>query len=414
MEKRRVVITGMGVIAPNGIGVENFWDSLVHGKSGVRKITHFDASSYPSQIAAEVSDFDPSNYMNYRTAKRLGRFAQFALAASQMAVKDSFVNFSQEDPYRVGVFIGTAIGGGDVSEHYHSVFMEKGMRRIPPYSVFSISTHCASGAIGCEFGLKGLNNTVSAGCNSGLDACYLAYNSIQIGNADLILVGAAEAPITPYIFAIFCASGYLSKSNNEPKRAVKPYDLNSDGLVLGEGGAVLVMEELGHAMRRNANIYGEILGFGATNDASDLFGINSDSTVAATCFKQALANAHLKPGDIDYINAHGNAYLQYDICETRAIKEAFGECAYQIPISSIKPITGQSLSPTGIFQVMTCLLAIRDSVIPPTTNLVNPHPQCDLNYVRNQPINKEVRKTVMNAQGFGGRHTALVVGKYFK
>jgi 3-oxoacyl-[acyl-carrier-protein] synthase II len=174
------------------------------------------------------------------------------------------------------------------------------------------------------------------------------------------------------------------------------------------------MEELGHAMKRNANIYGEILGFGAGNDASDLFGINSDSTVAATCFKQALVNAHLNPEDIDYINAHGNAYLQYDICETQAIKEAFGECAYQIPISSIKPITGQSLSPTGIFQVMTCLLTIRDGVIPPTTNLVNPHPQCDLNYIRSQPTNKEVRKTVMNAQGFGGRHTVLVVGKYFR
>ena len=404
----------MGVIAPNGIGIKNFWDSLVQGRSGIRKITHFDASSYPCHVAAEVPDFDPLDYMDHRTAKRLARFAQFALAASKMAVKDSYIDFSKEDPYRLGVFVGTAIGGGDVSEHYHSVFMEKGMKRIPPYTVFSISTHCASGAISNEFDLKGLNNTISAGCNSGLDACYLAYNSIQMDGADLVLVGAAEAPITPYIFAIFCASGYLSKCNNDPKRAVKPYDVDSDGLVLGEGGGVIVMEELEHALRRNANIYGEILGYGAANDTSDLFGINNDSTVASKCFKQALINAHIKPEDVDYINAHGNAYLHYDICETQAIKKAFGNHAYQVPVSSIKPITGQSLSPTGIFQVMACLLTIRDSIIPPTINLFNPHPQCDLSFVANQAIKKEVRKTVMNAQGFGGRHTVLVLGKYYK
>jgi len=412
MEKRRVVITGMGVVAPNGIGVDNFWDSLVHGSSGVRRITHFDASSYPSQIAAEVPDFDPTDYMDPKTAKRLSRFAQFALASSQMAVEDSGLDFSQEDPYRVGVFIGTAIGGGDVSEHYHTVFMEKGMKRIPPYSVFSISTHCASGAISCEFGLKGLNNTVSAGCNSGLDACYLAYNSIKIGDADVIIVGAGEAPITPYIFSIFCASGYLSRCNDNPIKAVKPYDIDSDGLVLGEGGAVIILEELGHAKKRNAKIYGEILGYGATNDGYDLFGSNPNGAAAAMCFKKALLNAQVEPKDIDYINSHGNGYLEYDISETEAIKEAFGEIAYQIPVSSLKPITGQSLSPTGIFQIMGCLLAMRDSLVLPTMNHSNPHPKCDLNYVPNQFIKKEVTTATMNAHGFGGRHTALVVSKF--
>jgi 3-oxoacyl-[acyl-carrier-protein] synthase II len=414
MEKRRVVITGMGVVAPTGVGIDNFWDSLVHGRSGVRKITHFDASTYPSQIAAEVPDFDPTNFMDPKTAKRLGRFAQFALASAQMAVDDSEIDFNQEDPYRGGVFVGTAIGGGDVSERFHTVFMEKGMKRIPPYSVFSISTHCASGAISCEFGLKGLNNTISAGCNSGLDACYLAYNSIVKGDADVILVGAGEAPITPYIFAIFCASGYLSKCNNDPKRAVKPYDMESDGLALGEGGAVIVMEELGHAINRNAKIYGEILGYGATNDGYDLFGASTNGTSATVCFKNALMNAQLKPGEIDYINAHGNGYLQYDICETGAIKGAFGECAYRIPISSLKPITGQSLSPTGIYQLMACLLAIRDSIIPPTMNLIHPHPECDLNYVPNHSIEMNIKTAAMNAHGFGGRHTVLIIGKYSK
>jgi len=414
MEKRRVVITGMGVVAPNGIGIENFWDSLVHGRSGVRRITHFDASTYPSQIAAEVPDFEPTDYMDPKTAKRLGRYAQFALASAHMAVEDSEIDFSREDPYRVGVFIGTAIGGGDVSEHLHTVFMEKGIKRIPPYSVFSISTHCASGAISCELGLKGLNNTISAGCNSGLDACYLAYNSIQKGDADIILVGAGEAPITPYIFAIFCASGYMSRCNNDPQRAVKPYDIEADGLALGEGGAVLIMEDLSHAMDRNAKIYGEVLGYGATNDGYDLFGANTDGTSATVCFKNALANALLRPEDIDYINAHGNGYTEYDICETESIKGAFGECAYQIPVSSLKPITGQSLSPTGIYQVTACLLAIRDGVIPPTMNLFHPHPECDLNYVPNHLIRINTNTAAMNAHGFGGRHTVLIVGKYSK
>jgi 3-oxoacyl-[acyl-carrier-protein] synthase II len=414
MEKRRVVITGMGVVAPNGIGIDNFWDSLVHGRSGVRKITHFDASTYPSQIAAEVPDFDPTNFMDPKTVKRLGRFSQFALASAQMAVDDSEIDFSREDPYRTGVYIGTAIGGGDVIETQHLIFIEKGMKRVAPYTVFSASTHCASGAISCEFGLKGPNNTVSNGCNSGLDACYFAFNSIILGDADLILVGAGEAPITPCIFGFFCASGYLSKCNNDPKRAVKPYDVESDGLVIGEGGAVILLEELEHARERNAKIYGEVLGYASTNDGYDLFGANTDGTALTTCLKKALVNARLEPKDIDYVSSHGNGYLEYDICETEGIKSAFGEVAFQIPISSLKPITGQSLSSTGIYQIMTCLLAIRDSVIPPTINLNNPHPECNLNYVPNHYIKHEVKMAAMNAHGFGGRHTVLIVGKYFE
>lgn len=412
MEKRRVVITGMGVVAPNGIGIENFWDSLIHGRSGVRRITHFDASSYPSQIAAEVPDFDPIDYMDPKTAKRLGRFAQFALAASQMAVDDSDIDFSQEDPFRIGVHVGTAIGGGDVIETQHLIFIEKGLKRVAPSTVFSVSTHCASGAISCEFGLKGPNNTVSTGCNSGLDACYFAYNSIKLGDADVILVGAGEAPITPCIFGFFCASGYLSRCNNDPKKAVKPYDIDSDGLVVGEGGGVIVLEELEHAKERKAKIYGEILGYAATNDGCNLFGASTDSAAATMCFKKALANARLEPKDIDYINVHGNGYLEYDICETEAIKNAFGEIAFQIPASSLKPVTGQSLSPTGIYQIITCLLTIKNGVIPPTINLFNPHPECNLNYVPNRSIEQEVKRAVMNAHGFGGRHTVLIVGEY--
>jgi 3-oxoacyl-[acyl-carrier-protein] synthase II len=412
MEKRRVVITGMGVVAPNGIGIDDFWDSLIHGRSAVRKITRFDASSYPSQIAAEVPDFDPTNFMDPKTAKRLGRFAQFALAGAEMAVEDSEIDFVREDPYRVGVFIGTAIGGGDISENQHTIFMEKGLKRISPYAAISISTHSASGVVGCEFNLKGPNTTISSGCNSGLDATYLAYNAIRLGDADLMITGAGEAPITPYIHAIFCASGNLSRENREPKKALKPYDVNADGMVLGEGGAIVVLEELYHALQRNAKIYGEVLGYSALNEAFDLFGIGTENGAMAYNLKQVLNNTNTDSTEIDYINAHGNGLLSYDISETEAIKEVFGEGAYNIPVTSIKPVTGHSISCTGILQVISSLLAIKQGIVPPTINIENPDPRCDLNYVRNCFLQKEVQTSLVNAHGFGGRLTALIVRKH--
>lgn len=412
MEKRRVVITGMGVVAPNGIGIENFWDSLVHGRSGVRRVTRFDASSYPSQIAAEVPDFDPTNYMDPKTVKRLGRFAHFALAAAEMAVEDSNIDFSQEDPYRAGVFIGTAIGGGDVSENQHFIFMEKGIKRISPYSAISISTHSGSGIISCQFNLKGPNTTVAAGCNSGLDAACLAFNAIRLGDADIMIAGGGEAPITPYIYAVFCSSGFLSRENREPKKALKPYDTDSDGIVLGEGGAILILEELQHALRRNAKIYGELLGCAFANDASDLFGIETGNGAMAYNLKQVLKNSHLDIKEIDYINAHGNGLLSYDIYETEAIKQVFGELAYNIPVTSIKPVTGHSISVTGILQIITSLLAIKYGIIPPTLNIENPDPKCDLNYVRKYFLRKDVKTSLINVHGFGGRLTAMIVQKF--
>jgi len=412
MEKRRVVITGMGVVAPNGIGIEQFWDSLVNGRSAVRKITRFDASSYPSQIAAEVSDFDPTDYLDPKTAKRIARFAQFSFAASQMAVEDSGIDFSGEDPYRVGVIIGTAIGGGDIIESQHSIFFEKGLKRISPYAAVSISSHSASGIISCEFNLKGSNTTVSAGCNSGLEATYLATNAIRVGDADIMIAGAGEATITPFCYAIFCASGNLSRENSEPHKAVKPYDINADGKVLGEGGAALIVEELEHALKRKAKIYGEVIGYSAANEAFDLFGTSMDNGAMIYNLKQALNMASLKPTDVDYINAHGNGILSYDIGETEAIKQVFGELAYNIPISSIKPVTGHSISSTGIWQCMASLLAIKNDTIPPTINIENPDPRCDLDYVRKGFIKKEVKTVLINTHGFGGRLTSLIVTKF--
>ena len=409
---RRVVITGMGVVAPNGIGIDNFWDSLVHGRSGVRRITRFDASSYPSQIAAEVPDFDPTDYMDPKTARRLGRFAHFAIAASEMAVEDSELDFSKEDPYRVGVYIGTAMGGADVIETQHTIFMEKGLKRLSPFTPFSCSTHSASGMISFRFNLKGSNTTVAAGCNSGLDAAFLAFNAIRLDDADVMIMGASEAPITPYIHGAFCATGFLSRENREPQKALKPYDIHADGTVIGEGGAVLIMEELQHAMNRKAKIYGEVMSYSSLNEAFDLVEVDANCETMARTFERALKNAKLDIGDIDYINAHGNGMLSYDINETDAIKRAFGELAYNIPVTSIKPITGQSFSATGIFQVITSLMVIKEGIIPPTMNLNEPAPECDLNYVPKSPMSKKIETAVINAHGFGGRLTVLIVGRF--
>jgi 3-oxoacyl-[acyl-carrier-protein] synthase II len=411
MEKRRVVITGMGVVAPNGTGIDNFWDSLVHGRSAVRKITHFDASSYPCQIAAEVPDFDPTDYMDPKTARILGRFAQFGLAASRMATEDSQMDFNRENPYKMGVYFGTAIGGGDIIETQHAIFMEKGLRRISPYTPPAISTHSAGGIIACEFKLKGPNTTIAAGCNSGLDAAYLAFNAIRIGDADAIIVGAAEAPITPFCYALFCASGNLSRQNEDPKKALKPYDKNADGMVLGEGGAALMMEELQHALGRGARIYGEVVGHSASNEAFDFIEVDPDNDTMIWNFREVVKKGNIDIKEVDYINAHGNGILCYDISETETIKKVFGELAYNLPVTSIKPVTGHSISVTGIFQLITSLLAIKYNIIPPTINLHDPDPRCDLNYVTDGFITREVRTVLVNAHGFGGRITMMALRK---
>jgi 3-oxoacyl-[acyl-carrier-protein] synthase II len=410
MEKRRVVITGMGVVAPNGIGIENFWDSLVHGRSGIRRITRFDISSYPCQVAAEVIDFDPTDYMDPKTAKRLDKFAHFCLASASIALQDAEIKIPVKDPYRFGVFVGSAIGGGETSENQHLIFVEKGLRRIAPFTVEAISPHSASGLISQSLIIKGPNTTISSGCNSGLDACYLAYNTIKMGDADVMIVGAGEAPITPYIVSVFSAVGVLSTQNGDPRETVKPYDINASGMVLGEGGAAIIIEEHNHAINRGAKIYGEILGYSSLTEAY-LFGTKTDKEVMAKAFKEALDKSHLNLNDIGYISSHGNGILEYDVGETESIKRAFGELAYKIPISSIKPITGQSLSATGIYQVITSLLTIKNGIIPPTINHKNPAPGCDLNYVPYHYLKKDVNFVIMNAHGFGGRHTVLVVGK---
>jgi len=412
LDKRRVVITGMGVVAPNGIGIENFWDSLVQGRSAVRRISHFDASSYPCQVAAEVPDFDPTDYMDSKTAKRLARFAQFALAASKAAIEDSKIDLNSTDPSRIGVIIGTGIGGGDWIESQYAIFLEKGMKRLSPHGAMIICTHSAVGIISRKFGLKGPNTTISAACNSGLDAFYSAHNAIRLGDADIMLAGAGEAPITPCNVGLFCAGGILSKQNKEPKAALRPFDIAGDGIVFGEGGAVLVLEELQNALKRKTRIYGEILGYASGNECYDMFEKDPSGDAGSIVMGRALENARLKPEDIDYINAHGNAQPEFDLNETLAIKKTFGKLAYRIPVTSIKPITGQCFALTGVLQIITCLLAINTSIVPPTINHTNPRPNCDLNYVPNHFRKLKVNVALVNAMGFGGSDTVVIIGRF--
>jgi 3-oxoacyl-[acyl-carrier-protein] synthase II len=412
MEKRRVVITGMGVVAPNGIGIDAFWDSLVHGRSAIKRITRFDASSYPCKIAAEISDFDPTDYMDPKTVKRLDRYTQYSLASASMAINNSKLNIRDLDPFRIGVFTATAIGGGETSEKQHLIFIEKGLKRMSPFTLRGISTHTSAAVISEVFNIKGPNTTITSGCNSGLDAIYLAYNIIKLGDADIMIVGAGEAPITPYIMAVFSLRGILCTNNNgEPEEAVKPYDVDASGIVLGEGGGAVILEELNHALKRGANIYGEIIGYSSLNEAY-VFGTKTNPEIMAKAFQLAFKKANIRAQDVSYINSHGNAIVEYDLGETEAIKIAFGEWAYHIPISSIKPVTGQSLSVTGVYQMISSLLVLKNGVIPPTINLKNPAPGCDLNYVPNHSIKRNVSIVLMNAHGFGGIHTVVIVRKF--
>ena len=413
MQMRRVVVTGMGVVAPNGIGVGPFWNSLVDGQSGVKRIKHFDVSSYPSQIAGIVSDFDATDYIDPKTAKRLSRFAHLAFAASRMAIEDSNIDFSLEDPFRVGVFVGTAIGGADVIEIQHNIFMERGLKRISPYAVVGISTHSASGLVSCEFNLKGPSSTLASGCNTGLDTICTAYNAIRLKDAEIAVVGTGEAPITPYGHALFCAAGFLSKENAAPANALKPYSLRADGMVLGEGGGSIILEELQHALKRKAKIYGEIVSYSALNEAFDLFGVETNCATMTQNFKQALKKGNLDITEIDYISAHGNGLLPYDIAETQSIKETFGEWAYEIPVTSLKPITGHSLSSTGLYQTISSLLSIRHGIVPPTLNVEPLAPECDLNYVPSHSLKRQINTVLINAHGFGGRLSTLIVRRYF-
>jgi len=413
MEKRRVVITGIGVVSPNGIGIENFWDSLVHGRSGIGKITHFDVSSYSSQIAGEIKDFDPSNYMNLKSTRRMDRFSQFAVACSKMALLDSNIDREQFQEDSMGVVVGSSVGGLPHAEEQHSIFLEKGLKRVYPLFATRLFVGSCMNNICIELGIKGPCFSLSTGCATGADNIGFAFDTIREGRADWILAGAIEAPLSPLAFGCFCLIGILSTKNESPYKTPKPFDKYRDGIVLSEGGAILILEELHHALNREAQIYGEVIGFGTTHDAYHITQPAPDGEQAEKAITLALKDANVFPEEIDYICAHGSATILNDKIETMIIKRIFNANTKPILISSIESMIGHPLGAAGALKIAASALAIKYGVIPPTINYEHPDPECDLHYVPNQAIEKDLNFVVCNSFSFGGKNSVLILKKFF-
>jgi 3-oxoacyl-[acyl-carrier-protein] synthase II len=412
MDRRRVVITGMGVVAPNGIGLDSFWNSLVHGRSGVRKITYFDTSSHASKIAGEVSGFDPLDFMSSKTSRRMDRFAHFSLAATRMALDDAGIEISEKNSERVGISLGSALGGIPCAEEQHSVFLEKGMNRVDPLIAIKIFSGAATSQVSVELGIKGHSNTIGGACAAGTDSIGYAFYAIKNGLAEMMIAGGAEAPIVPLTFGAFCLIKALSTRNGDPTGASRPFDKKRDGFVMGEGAGVLVLEDLNGALKREASIYGEILGYGTTNDAYHMVQPSPTGEQAKKAIELALQEAKIEPTDIDYINAHGTSTPLNDKVETDAIKGVFGEHAYRIPISSTKSMTGHSLGAAGAIEVIASGLTIKNQFIPPTINYEFPDPECDLDYVPNTGRKAVVTTVLKNSYGFGGKNSCIIIRKY--
>jgi 3-oxoacyl-[acyl-carrier-protein] synthase II len=409
--KRRIVITGIGVIAPNGIGKNEFWEANIKGKSGVRRIESFDTTAYNSKIAAEIPNFDPFNYMPDSVVKRADRYAQLGLAAAKMAVEDSKLNLNEEDKYQIGVCIGTGLGGIIFHEEQMLNVLKKGPARAHPLAVPKISPNAVPGHIAIELGLKGINLAISTACASSTNAIGQAFDIIRLKRADVIITGGAEAPITPVTIAAYDSLKVLSsKRNDKPEEASRPFDLERDGFVIGEGAGMLILEEFEHAVKRNAHIYAEIIGYGATSGAYHMVIPDPTGDDAARVMKLAIDEADIKPEEINYINAHGTSTKVNDKVETQAIKTVFGKYAYKIPISSTKSMIGHLIGAAGAVELIATVLAMQNALIPATINYRTKDPECDLDYVPNEP-RKTTRLNIAmsNSFGFGSNNAAIIV-----
>lgn len=412
--KRRVVITGLGVIAPNGIGKDEFWKSLKEGKSGITRITRFDATTYPCQVAGEVRNFDPTNYMDPKTAKRMDRFSQFALACAKMAVEDAGVKVGDNFLENAGIVVGSAMGGIPLAEAQHALFLEKGLKRVSPYLAISLFTGSASCQISIALGIKGYSNVIGGACAAGTDAIGYAFDIIKDGKIDMVVAGGAEAPLAPLTFGAFCVIDALSKINGNPARASRPFDAERNGFVMSEGAGIVVLEELGHALKRGARIYGEIIGYGTTYDSFHMVQPSPDGKQAARAVEMSLQDAGISHQEIDYINSHGTSTPLNDKMETKVIKDVFGERAYKIPINATKSMIGHTLGAAGALEVIVSALAIQNQFLHPTINYEFPDPDCDLDYVANGGRAAEVNCLLTNSYGFGGKNSALILKKFYR
>lgn len=408
----RVVVTGMGAITPLGNDVETFWQNVVAGRSGVGPITLFDASALKTRIAAEVKGFDPEAWFGRKEARRLDRYAQFALAATQQALQDARLDPGHVDRERVGVILGTGIGGIGALVQGVETLMTRGPDRISPFMVPMMLADTAPGLIAIAYGFRGPNMAVITACASGTNAIGEAMNLIRRGDADVVIAGGAEAAILPISVAAFNVMGAISTRNEEPERASRPFDRTRDGFVMGEGAGILVLERLERAQARGARIYAEVVGYGASADAYHITAPLENGEGAALAMRRALADAGLSPRQVDYINAHGTGTPLNDKSETQAIKAVFGEAAYDVPISSTKSMIGHLLGAAGAVEAIVCIRAITDGVIPPTINYEHPDPECDLDYVPNTARRRPVRVAMSNSFGFGGHNACVIFRRY--
>jgi len=409
---KRVVITGIGAVTPLGNDAQTTWENIKNGVSGIGPATIFDVEKVDIKIAAEVKGFAPEEFMDKREARRMGRYSQFAVAASQMAVKDAGIKIGEDIPAeRVGVWIGSGIGGLGEFEEQHRKFIEKGQRRVNPFTIPMFIPDMAAGQVSISLGAKGINNCSVTACASGANSIGDAFRVIQKGDVEMMIAGGTEATITEMTVAGFSNMTALSK-NPDPNTASRPFDKNRDGFVIGEGAGIVVLEELEHALARGAKVYGELIGYGATGDAHHITTPSPDGEGAGRAMKLALDDADISPEQVDYINAHGTSTNYNDLYETLAIKEVFKEHAYQLSVSSTKSMTGHLLGATGAIEAIFSVLAIKEGIIPPTINYETPDEQLDLDYVPNEAKKKDVQVVLSNSLGFGGHNATLIFKKF--
>jgi 3-oxoacyl-[acyl-carrier-protein] synthase II len=409
---RRVVVTGIGLITPTGKNKDENWDNIKNGRSGIGRITRFDASRHTSQIAGEIKNYDPNQYFDRKDLRKFDPFIQFALIASEEAVKDSGLDLNAIDKEKAGVYIGSGIGGIHTIEINKEILMQKGPDRISPFFLPACIANLAAGQVSIRFGFKGPNLANCTACATGTHAIGDSMRIIQRGEADIMVAGGAEYPITPLGVAGFTAMRALSTRNDHPEKASRPFDKNRDGFVIAEGSALLVLESLEHAHNRGARIYAEVYGYGFTGDAYHMTAPDPNADGAYRAMKMAVADAQLKPEDIVYINAHGTSTELNDKLETHAIKRLFGEHAYKLAVSSTKSMTGHMLGATGSAEAAFTIMAMTNSFIPPTINYETPDPDCDLNYTPNQGISREIPYALSNSFGFGGTNASLLLKKF--
>ncbi|MEW9053673.1 MAG: beta-ketoacyl-ACP synthase II [Neobacillus sp.] len=410
--KRRVVVTGIGAVTPLGNDAWTTWNNIKNGVSGIAPGTIYDVDKVDVKIAAEVKDFAPEDFIDKKEARRMGRYSQFAVAASKMAVKDAGIQIGIDiNPERVGVWIGSGIGGLAEFEEQHRKFIEKGQRRVNPFTIPMLIPDMAAGQVSIEVGAKGMNSCTVTACASGANSIGDAFRVIQKGDVDIMIAGGTEATITEMTIAGFSNMTALSK-NPDPKTASRPFDKNRDGFVIGEGAGIVVLEELEHALARGAHIYGELMGYGATADAHHITSPAPEGEGAQRAMKLALADAGISPDQVDYINAHGTSTSYNDLNETLAIKEVFKEHAYTLSVSSTKSMTGHLLGATGAIEAIFSLLAIKEGILPPTINYETPDEQLDLDYVPNTAKRKDIQIALSNSLGFGGHNATLIFKKF--